>query len=111
MPVSEAQKKASVKYLEKLDEIRIRMPKGKKEIIQTAAAAVGESVNGYINGAIDARMAQEAAGGPQRAGVVSLPSESAKVAREAAESAGEVFSAGAADRGKKKKTPGKKSEA
>lgn len=59
MPVSEAQKKASIKYLEKLDEVRIRMPKGRKEIIQAHAAAQGESVNGYINKAIDTRMAQE----------------------------------------------------
>lgn len=52
MAVSEAQKKASVKYLEKLDEIRIRMPKGKKEIIQAHAAKKGESVNGFINRAV-----------------------------------------------------------
>ena len=62
VPVSEAQKKASVKYLEKLDEIRIRMPKGKKEIIQAAAVAAGESVNAYINAAISQRMEREAAG-------------------------------------------------
>ena len=62
MPVSDAQKKASMKYLEKLDEVRIRMPKGRKAIIQDYAAAIGESVNSYINGAIDDRMAQEADG-------------------------------------------------
>ena len=49
MPVSEAQKKASVKYLEKLDEIRIRMPKGRKAEIQAYAEARKESVNGFIN--------------------------------------------------------------
>lgn len=52
MAVSEAQKKASVKYLEKLDEIRIRMPKGKKELIKSHADAQGESVNGFINRAV-----------------------------------------------------------
>ena len=52
MPVSEAQKKASVKYLEKLDEVRIRMPKGHKATIQAHAEARGESVNGFINRAI-----------------------------------------------------------
>ena len=52
MAVSEAQKKASVKYLEKLDEIRIRMPKGRKDEIKAHAEAHSESVNGFINRAI-----------------------------------------------------------
>jgi len=66
MPVSDAQKKASAKYLEKLDEVRIRMPKGKKNDIKAVAAAAGESVNQYILVAVDQRMSREA-------GVVSLP--------------------------------------
>ena len=81
MPVSEAQRKAAAKYLEKLDEIRIRMPKGRKDIIQAHAAAQGESVNGFINRAIDHEMERDTTGGPQEAaeaptgaGVVSLPS-------------------------------------
>ena len=40
----------------------LRLPKGRKAIIQDYAAAIGESVNSYINGAIDDRMAQEADG-------------------------------------------------
>lgn len=59
VPVSEAQKKASAKYLDKLDEVRIRMPKGRKAEIKDYADAVGESLNAYINGAIDLRIAQE----------------------------------------------------
>lgn len=59
MSVSEAQKKASVKYLEKLDEVRIRMPKGKKETIKAHAETKGESVNGFINRAIDETMERE----------------------------------------------------
>ena len=59
MPVSEAQKKASVKYLEKLDEVRIRMPKGRKDIIKAHAEAQGESVNGFINRAIDETMERD----------------------------------------------------
>ena len=64
MPVSEAQKKASAKYLDKLDEVRIRMPKGRKETIQAAAAAAGESVNAYINTAIAQRMERDGGGTP-----------------------------------------------
>ena len=63
MPVSEAQKKASVKYLEKLDEVRIRMPKGHKATIQAHAEARGESVNGFVNRAISETMERDG-GGP-----------------------------------------------
>lgn len=59
MAVSEAQKKATTKYLEKLDEIRIRMPKGKKETIKAHADSKGQSVNGFINEAIDEKMGRE----------------------------------------------------
>ena len=59
MSVSEAQKKASIKYLEKLDEIRIRMPKGQKDIIKTHAESRGESVNGFINRAIEETMERD----------------------------------------------------
>jgi len=81
MPVSDAQKKASAKYLEKLDEVRIRMPKGKKDDIKAVAAAAGESVNQYILNAVDQRISREAAGGPTRPaedGEVSLPSKTGK---------------------------------
>lgn len=57
---SEAQKKASIKYLsEKTDDIRIRAPKGKKTEIQTAAEKQGESMNAYILGAVEQRMKAE----------------------------------------------------
>lgn len=59
MPVSDAQKKASVRYLEKLDEVRIRMPKGKKATIQAHAEAHSESVNGFINRAIQEAMERD----------------------------------------------------
>ncbi len=35
------------------DKILIRTPKGKKDVIQVHAEAQGESVNGFINRAID----------------------------------------------------------
>ena len=59
MSVSEAQKKASIKYLEKLDEVRIRMPKGEKNNIKEAASAAGESMNQYIINAVDQRMERD----------------------------------------------------
>jgi len=58
MPASKAQQKAVNKYVKaNYDLFQIKMPKGKKEVIQTAAA--GESVNGYINAAIDKRMERD----------------------------------------------------
>lgn len=48
MAVSEAQKKASVKYLEKLDEVRIRAEKGTKDRWKNAAADQGKSLNQFI---------------------------------------------------------------
>jgi predicted DNA binding CopG/RHH family protein len=56
---TDAQKKASIKYLEKLDEIRIRMPKGEKNNIKEAASAAGESMNQYIINAVDQRMERD----------------------------------------------------
>ena len=43
------------KYLQTLDEIKIRVPKGRKAEIQAVADAVGESLNKYIVTAIDER--------------------------------------------------------
>lgn len=61
MALTNAQKKATAKYLEKLDELKVRMPKGKKEIIQAHAEAVGASVNAFINRAIDETMERDKA--------------------------------------------------
>lgn len=61
MSVSEAQKKASIKYLEKLDEIRIRMPKGQKDVIKAHAEARGESVNAFVGRAIEETMQRDKA--------------------------------------------------
>ena len=38
------------------DRINLTVPKGKKEIIQAHAAAQGESVNSFINKAIDEKL-------------------------------------------------------
>lgn len=54
MPASKAQQRAVNKYVkDKYDRILLTMPKGQKEIIQAHAEAQGESVNGFINRAID----------------------------------------------------------
>lgn len=41
------------------DRINLTVPKGKKEIIQAHAEARGESVNGFINRAIDEAMERD----------------------------------------------------
>ncbi len=60
MPASKAQQKAVAKYMKNnYDEIKIRVPKGKKENIQNYAAAKNESVNAFINRAINEIMEKE----------------------------------------------------
>jgi len=44
------------------DRVNLTMPKGKKEVLQARAEACGESVNAYINKAIDQRMERDAGG-------------------------------------------------
>ncbi len=60
MPASKAQQKAVAKYMKNnYDEIKIRVPKGKKENIQNYAATKNESVNAFINRAINEIMEKE----------------------------------------------------
>lgn len=61
---TEAQKKAQKKYMEKFMVAQVRMERAKYERIQAHAAVCGQSVNSYINEAIDDRMAQEIPGPP-----------------------------------------------
>lgn len=57
MPVSKAQQRAVTKYMkENYDEIKVRVPKGKKELIQAHAAAEGLSVNAWIGEAIEEKL-------------------------------------------------------
>lgn len=54
MAVSKAQQKAVHKYVKaNYDRQELTMPKGKKEIIRSHAEQRGESVNAFINRAID----------------------------------------------------------
>lgn len=58
-----ARKQANEKYLkESVEEIKLRVPKGSKDNIKAAAAAAGETLNGYIVNAIKGRMAADSAG-------------------------------------------------
>ncbi len=62
MPVSKAQQRATNKFIAKTyDRINLTIPKGRKELIQTHAAARGESVNGFIGRAIAETMARDQA--------------------------------------------------
>ena len=59
---TEARRKANAKYLkESVEDIRIRVPKGQKDIIKAAAEIAGESLNTYVRKSIDQRMEREAA--------------------------------------------------
>lgn len=60
---TEARKEGNKRWDEKnLDRVSLAMPKGKKENIKAAAAAVGESMNQYILAAVDTRLKQDTAG-------------------------------------------------
>lgn len=60
MAVTKAQQKAVSKYMkENYDEIKVRVPKGRKDEIKAHAEGRGESVNAFINRAIDEAMERE----------------------------------------------------
>ena len=56
---TEAQKRAQKAYMEKFAVARVRMDRSKYEVVQAYAAAHGESVNGFINRAIDETMRRD----------------------------------------------------
>lgn len=56
---TEALKKAQQKYMEKFSVARVRMDREKYEAVQAHAEARGESVNGFINRAIDETMERD----------------------------------------------------
>lgn len=54
MALTEAQKRANAKYNAKAyDRVELKVKKGKKETIKAHAEQQGESLNGFINRAID----------------------------------------------------------
>jgi len=60
MAPTDAQKRARDKWLhDKVEDIRFRVPKGKKAIIQERATKHGESVNAFISRAVDEALARD----------------------------------------------------
>ena len=60
MAVSEAQKRATIKWQkEKTDEVRFRVPKGQRAVIQAHANQQGESTTAFIKRAIKETMERD----------------------------------------------------
>ena len=60
MPVTEAQKKATTKYVKNnYDRHVLTMPKGRKAEIKAHAESKGESLNGYVVQAVNERMERD----------------------------------------------------
>lgn len=56
MATTKAQQKAVAKYMKNnYDEIKVRVNKGTKQSLQDIAKEKGESINGYIKNAVQAR--------------------------------------------------------
>ena len=75
MPISDARKRANKKWndanmKERYDRIQLVIPKGKKDVIHAHAESRGESVNAFINRAIDRLLEEEGevSGFPEGAG-------------------------------------------
>lgn len=62
MATTKASQRAVNKYMkENYDRVNLTMPKGKKDNVQAHAEARGESVNAFINRAIDEAMERDSA--------------------------------------------------
>lgn len=101
MAISKAQQKAVNRYMAaNYDRVNLTVPKGKKDVIKAHSEARGESVNGFINRAVDETMGRDketkTTHGVQNATEgESLPSvplhlEAMKAAQKAAQIAGET---------------------
>lgn len=57
MPLSESRKRANRKYNEKAyDQVKVLVPKGKRDLIKQYAESQGKSLNGFINDLINDAM-------------------------------------------------------
>ena len=60
MATTKASQRAVNKYMkENYDRVNLTMPKGKKDVVQAHATQQGESVNAFINRAIDEAMERD----------------------------------------------------
>ncbi len=63
MPVSKAQQKAVAKYIKNnYDRIELKVIKGAKNLIEEAAKANNESINGYVKRAVKAQYEEDTGG-------------------------------------------------
>ena len=63
MPISENKKASNARYTEKCDYINVRPLKAQGQKIRAAAAAAGQSLQGYILQAVEERMERDAQNG------------------------------------------------
>ena len=60
MVISEAQKRATMKYMKKkYDRLEIKVPKGHKKMIQDHAQRRGKSINGFVNEAVNEQIERD----------------------------------------------------
>ena len=59
MPLTEARASANKRYQQKFDDIKLRVPKGQREILQNHAQSRGESLNGFLARAANETMARD----------------------------------------------------
>ena len=60
MATSDATKRATRKYdQEKIDRVFMRVPKGKKELLQLHAESQGETLNSFLNRAVEETMERD----------------------------------------------------
>lgn len=60
MGISDARHRANDKWRSKFEEVRFRVPIGEKSAIQEHAAKQGESVNAFLDWAVEEAMARDA---------------------------------------------------
>ena len=60
---TDARRKANKKYLtENVEDIKIRVPKGRKEYYKDAAASIGQSLNQFAVNAMDEKIDRDTGG-------------------------------------------------
>ena len=59
MPQSDAQSRATKKYHQKFDDIKLRVPKGERELLQAHAESQGESLIAFLRRAAKETIARD----------------------------------------------------